>query len=143
MPSKKGNLLLSTSTQQLEKIFKNLPKPLQWRYFYLRDLPILMDISEEVRKLAIQNSLSRAQIMALEALKSASSEEYQKVTAHSKGSSSSVVGPGRKKAAQIDLKDLSGREIEGIAEKAAKEESLTELKSQWDNTPEAYKSGSL
>ena len=40
-----------------------------------------MDIPEEVRKLAIQNSLSCGQIMALETLKPASSVEYQKVTA--------------------------------------------------------------
>ena len=39
-----------------------------------------------------------------------------------------MVGTGRKESAQIELKDLSGREIKGIAEKAAKKEMLTELK---------------
>ena len=43
--------------EQLEKIFKNLPKSLEWSSFYRHDLRILMDISEEVRKLAIQNGL--------------------------------------------------------------------------------------
>jgi hypothetical protein len=75
----------NTCIGRVEKIFKNLPKPLEWLLFLNNDLIILMDISDEVRKLAIQNGLSRAQIMALEALKSASSVEYQKVTAHSKG----------------------------------------------------------
>ncbi len=46
--SKKAELLLSKFTQQLEKIFKNLPKCLEWRSFYLNDLPILMDFCEEV-----------------------------------------------------------------------------------------------
>ena len=81
-----------------------------------------MDISDEVRKVAIQNGLNRAQIMALETLKSASSEEYEKVTAHSKGSSGFVREPDRKESAKIELKDLSGREIKDIAEKAVKKE---------------------
>jgi hypothetical protein len=56
--------------RRVEKIFKKLPKPIEWLSFLHCDLPILMDISNEVQKLAIQNSLSRAQIMALETLKS-------------------------------------------------------------------------
>ena len=44
---------------------------MEWRSFYVNDLPILMDISDEVKKLANQNGLSRAQILALETLKSA------------------------------------------------------------------------
>jgi hypothetical protein len=33
----------------VEKIFKNLPKPLEWRSFYNQDLPLLMDFCEEVQ----------------------------------------------------------------------------------------------
>jgi len=36
--------------EQVEKIFENLHKPLKWRSFYKNDLPILMDISEDVQK---------------------------------------------------------------------------------------------
>ena len=93
----------NTYVGRVDKIFKNLPKPLEWLSFLHHSLPILMDISDEVRKLAIQNGLSHAQIMALETLKSASSEEYQKVTAKSNGASRSVVGPGMKESAQIKL----------------------------------------
>ena len=42
----------------VEKIFKNLPKPLEWRSCYRHELPILMDISEEVREASIQPQLS-------------------------------------------------------------------------------------
>ncbi len=56
--SKKAELLLSKFTQQLEQIFKNLPKCLEWRSFYLNDLPILMDFCEEVREASIQSQLS-------------------------------------------------------------------------------------
>ena len=76
-----------------------------------------MDISEEVRKLSIQNCLSRAQIMALETLKPASSEEYQKVTSCSKRALGSAVEADRKESVQINLKDIDGLEIKGMAEK--------------------------
>ena len=133
----------NTYVGRVDKIFKTLPKPMEWLSFLHHSLPILVDISDEVRKLAIQNGLSRAQIMALETLKSASSEEYQKVTANSKGASRSVVGPGREESAQIELKDLSGREIKGIAEKAAKKEMLTELKRTRVSPPSSHETGIL
>jgi hypothetical protein len=79
------------------------------------------------------------QIVALETLKSTSSEDYQKVTAHSNGAFGSVVGPDGKESDQIELKDLSGREIRGIAEKAAKKEMLTELKRSRVSPPFARK----
>jgi hypothetical protein len=53
--SKKADLLLYKFVQQVDEIFKNLPKPLEWRYFYLRDLPLAMDITEEVREVSNQN----------------------------------------------------------------------------------------
>ncbi len=111
----------------IEMLPKNLPKPLEWRSFYNNDLPILMDIYEEVRKVSNQNHLNRAQTRALKKLKDVSPEEFQRVTADGGESTKTVIESGSKKSSQIDLKDLSGREIEGIAEKAAKKESLTEL----------------
>ena len=69
-----------------------------------------MDIFKEVRNLGIQNGLSRAQILALEVLKSEFSEEYQNVSTHGKGSPSFVV------RARSKRKDLSGREMKGTAE---------------------------
>ena len=43
------------------KIFKNLPKSLEWRSFYRHDLPILIDFCEEVREASIKNRLNRSQ----------------------------------------------------------------------------------
>ncbi len=57
--SKEAASLLRKFAQQVEKIFKNLPKPLEWRSFYNHDLPILMDICEEVHKVSIQHQLSQ------------------------------------------------------------------------------------
>ena len=39
----------------VEKIFKNLPKPLQWRSFFNHDLPLLIDFCEEVQEISIQH----------------------------------------------------------------------------------------
>ena len=41
--------------EQLGKIFKNLPKHLEWRLFYNNDLPILLDICDKVREVSNQN----------------------------------------------------------------------------------------
>ena len=86
-----------------------------------------MDICEELREEAIRRRLSRSQIRALQKLKEASSEEYQRVTGNGHMASNAVGEAENKNISQIDLNDLSGREINGIAEKAAKKEGLTEL----------------
>jgi len=46
--------LLRKFAQQVEKIFKNLPKPLEWRSFYRHGLPLLMDICKEVHDASIR-----------------------------------------------------------------------------------------
>ncbi len=112
---------------QVEQVFTKLPKSLEWRSFYNNDLSILMDICKEVREISIQDGLNRSQTRALEALKTVSQEEFQRITAYGQGSPNSVIEPDTRDSSQIELKDLSAREIKGVAEKAAKKESLTEL----------------
>ncbi len=119
--------LFNKFAEQLKKIFKTLPKSLEWQPFYRHDLGILLDICDEVRGEAIRRGLNRSQIRALQKLKEASSEEYQRVTGNGHMASNSVREAENKDISQIDLNDLSGREINGIAEKAAKKEGLTEL----------------
>jgi len=63
----------------------------------------------------------------LEKLRSASKQEFQRLTAQGQESSNPVKGPDSKDFSKIDLRTLSGREIEEIADKAAKKESRTEL----------------
>ena len=109
--SKEAASLLRKFAQQVEKIFKNLPKHLEWRSFYRHDLPILMDISEEVQKVSIQKGLNRSQIRALETLKEVSSKEFQRVTAHEQESSNPVMEPDSVDPSQIELRDLSPREM--------------------------------
>lgn len=126
-PAKEAKQTSHKFVGRVKKIFKNLPKPLEWRSFYNHDLPILMDISEEVQKVSIQNDLNRSQIRALEMLREVSSEEFQRVITHDQEPSNLVKGPDSVDSSQIGLGDLSAREIKDIAEKAAKKASLTEL----------------
>jgi hypothetical protein len=102
---------------QVEKIFKNLPKPLEWRSFYRHDLPLLIDFCEEVQEVSIQHHLNKSQTRALEKLKAASEQEFQRVTVHAQRSPNTKMGHVNRDFCQTDLKDLSGREIEEIAEK--------------------------
>ncbi len=125
--SSRSKTLSHTYMGQVEKIFANLPKPLKWRSFYLNDLPILMEISKSVKKTAIENGLNRAQTKALQELRNASSEEFQMVTSGDLNSPKHREAPENKVAAKIDLKDLSGREIGTMAEKAANKAKREEL----------------
>ena len=127
--SEETELLYSKFTIQVEKIFKNLPKSLEWRSFFLNDLPLLVDISDDVRRASIRNGLNRSQTKALQTLKAASVQEFHRVISNGKGRSSSdpVVMSGRKYSPHIDLKDLSSREIKDIAERAAKKEGQADF----------------
>ncbi len=47
---------------QVESIFKNLPKPLEWRSFQNNDLILLTDIPSKVQKASVKHSLNKAKI---------------------------------------------------------------------------------
>jgi hypothetical protein len=64
-----------------------------------------MDISKEVQKISVQNGLNRSQTRALETLKTASVEEFQRVTACDQVSSNSVIEPDTRDSDQLDIKE--------------------------------------
>ena len=72
--STQSKALFHKFMEQVEQIFKNLPKPLEWRSFYNNDLPLLMDFCEEVREVSIQHHLNKSQTRALAKLKETSEE---------------------------------------------------------------------
>ena len=47
---------------QVESIFKNLPKPLEWRSFLNNDLILLTDIPSNVQKASVKHDLNKAKI---------------------------------------------------------------------------------
>ncbi len=109
------------------KIFNNLPKPLKWRSFYENDLPLLVQVSQDVKEVSIRNQLNRSQTRALETLKQASPQEFHMVTANIRTGSNPVTVSKEKDSFRMDLKDLSARDIQDIAEKAVKKEKLAEI----------------
>ena len=99
--SKKSKLLLNKFVQQVARIFKNLPKPLEWRSFFNHDLPLLIDFCEEVRDVSIRQRLNRSQTRALEKLRSTSMPEFQRVTAHAQRPGNSETGHVSRDSSQI------------------------------------------
>ena len=135
--SNEARLLFNKFIEQVEKIFKNLPKPLEWLSFYLNDLPLLVDFCEEVQDASVEHHLNKSQTRALAKLKEASEEEFQRMITpvcsaeHSTGRQDqtppvSEPEPFDHDSHKIDLRDLSAREIEEVARKAAKERAVTE-----------------
>ncbi len=122
---------------RVEQMFRNLPKPLEWRSFYNNDLPLLIDFSEEVREASVEHHLNKSQTRALAKLKEASEEEFQKIVTpvcraeHSTGRQEQRFPVSEPElfnhdSHKIDLRDLSAREIEEVARKAANKEIVHE-----------------
>ena len=135
--SKEAGLLLSKFTQQVEQIFRKLPKPLEWLSFYLNDLPLLIDFCEEVQDASIKHHLNKSQTRSLAKLKEASEEEFQRMITpvcrveHSTGSQEqrhplSEPELFNHSFHKIHLRNLSAREIEEIANKAVNKEIVHE-----------------
>ncbi len=61
-----------------DQIFKNLPKPLEWRSFYTNDLPLLLSTCKEIQDASIQHNLNKSQIKALAKLKKVSENEFKR-----------------------------------------------------------------
>ncbi|MEE8398792.1 MAG: ParB N-terminal domain-containing protein, partial [Desulfobacterales bacterium] len=124
--SHEGELLLNRFIQQLEKIFEKLPKPLEWQSFYNNDLNLLVQAPQEVRDASVQHELNKSQTRALEKLHSVSEDQFRAFVTEatpSRGSENRLDGPPRRKRR---LRDFSGAEIEAIAEKEIRKQTLAE-----------------
>ena len=73
-------LLLSKFTQQVNKIFKYFPKPLELRAFDTNDLPLLLSTFKKVHDVSIQYNLNKSQTRALAELNSALESEFPKMS---------------------------------------------------------------
>ena len=111
--SREGELLLNKFVQQVEEVFKKLPKPLEWRSFYVHDLNLLVDICIEVRDVSIQYNLNKSQTRVLAKLNAVSESEFQ-----------GIVNP--RPSANRGLSDFSATEIEAVANKEIQKQVLAE-----------------
>jgi hypothetical protein len=123
--SEKSQLLLHKFMQQLEKIFKNLPKRLEWISFYVNDFPLVREICEDIRKISLENQLNKSQIKAISEVKKTSQEAYQHIVNNSQSSDTPKIENKKqdeKTASIVPLRDMRAREIKQAAEKIIKNE---------------------
>ena len=111
--SKEGDDLFHKYVEQIESIFKNLPKPLKWRSFLMHDLILLTDIPSKVQKASVKHKLNKAQTKALARLERASDKVFNDVT--QKGSIP-FKGQNSDLLPKLKLNEFSGREIQAFAE---------------------------
>ncbi len=98
---------------QVESIFKNLPKPLEWRSFRNNDLILLTDIPLNVQKASIKHGLNKAQTKALARLEQVSCKVFHDVT--QKGSIP-LKDQNNNLLPTLALNEFSAREIQMFAE---------------------------
>ncbi len=111
--------------EQVETIFKNLPKPLMWRSFLNNDLILLTDIPLNVQKASVKHDLNKAQTKALGKLEQVSGKVFHEIT--QKGF---IPFKDKKNTLlpKLKLNELSAREILSVAEDLEKLNKTKELK---------------
>jgi len=80
MVSKEADDLFYKYIEQVESIFKSLPKPLKWLSFLLNDLILLTDIPLNVQTASVKHGLNKAQTKALARLEQVSDKVFHEVT---------------------------------------------------------------
>ncbi len=61
----------------VERIFKTMPKPLEWQSFYRHDLDLLVATPQDIRDMAIRQKVSKSQIRALGKLGTVSESRFE------------------------------------------------------------------
>ena len=118
--SEKSQLLLHKFVQQLEKIFKKLPKRLEWKSFYVHDFPLVREICEDIRKISLENKLNKSQIKAISEDKKSPQEVYQHIVNNTESFDTPKIeniNQGEKTASIFPLRDMSARGRKQAAEK--------------------------
>ena len=108
--------------EQVEGIFKNLPKPLEWLSFYNNDLPMLLSTCKEVQDASIKHNLNKSQIKALEKLKKVSESEFKRFANPEPSVPKAESSPDRQRSGDRDLNDFSAAEMDAIADREIKKQ---------------------
>ncbi|MBF0450157.1 MAG: ParB/RepB/Spo0J family partition protein [Candidatus Magnetomorum sp.] len=121
--SEKGLSLFNKFVKQVELIFKKLPKRLEWQSFYIHDLPLIIDICDDIRDISLKNQLNKSQIKSLVDVKKNTPDTYQHIV-NSDDSENIKKNDARsgspKLGRTVPLNELSAREIKQLAEKITK-----------------------
>jgi hypothetical protein len=107
---------------QIDSVFRNLPRPTDWRSFYNNDLSLVTDLDPAVREWAIENKLNKSQAKALNEVKAASPARFEEITTQGVKvmvDAAPVVMP---------VPELSARELKGIAQEERSKTAAHELR---------------
>jgi ParB/Sulfiredoxin domain len=133
--SKEADDLFYKFIEQVESIFKNLPKPLKWLSFLLNDLILLTDIPQSVQKASVKHDLNKSQTRALATLEQASDKVFHEVTQNGvipiQGQQNTLLPP-------LKLNEVSAREIQGYAHAQNLERTNTKKEQTKDNDPQEF-----
>ena len=118
-------LLLHKFMQQVEEIFSRMPNPLKWQSFYNNDLNLLVQADPAVRKVSIQNKLTKSQTLSLVKLNKASKSQFETLVEESttRENENLTDEPSPRKR---ELRDFSAPEINAITEREIKRQTLAE-----------------
>mgnify|MGYP002639089414 CR=1 FL=1 len=123
--SKEADDLFHKYVEQVESIFKNLPKPLKWQSFLIHDLVLLTDIPSKVQKASAKHKLNKAQTKALARIERASEKVFNDIT--QKGSIQ-LKRRNNDLLPELKLNEVSAREIQVFAEDLEKANKTKEQK---------------
>ena len=125
MVSKEADDLFHKFMEQVELIFKNLPKPLQWRSFLNNDLILLTDIPSIVQTASVKHDLNKAQTKALAKLEQVSDKAFRDIT---QKASIPLKDQNNTLLQTLKLNEFSAREIQTFAEDLEKTNKKNEQK---------------
>ena len=121
--SENGVLLFNKFVKQVEKIFKKLPKRLEWQSFYTHDMSLILNICDDIRHISLKNQMNKSQIKSLSDVKKSSPDIYQDIvnTEHSENIQKNDAPSGIPKLGRtVPLKEMCAREIKQLADKITK-----------------------
>lgn len=96
---------------QVEAAFKQLPKPITWRSYYVNDLPCVTKLSKEVKRLAAEMKLNKSQAKALQQVQDEAPEIFEKIT---ESGTLSLFDTDTGQTEEVSVEDASAREIAGL-----------------------------
>ncbi len=101
--------------EKVDKIFDSLPRPVEWRSFYLNDFRTITTIDDQVKDIAIHNQLNKSQTKELDALKKDAPAAFNELIRQSDRNGRVTIDalPFEEEDPR-ELRDLGAREIKAL-----------------------------
>jgi len=117
----------SKFTGIVEKIFTNLPKPMEWVSFYTNDLPPITRLDADVRDLAIEQRLNKAQTKELAHLKKTAPQKFAAIQAQRGVEARQDLHDWEAQEPVVPLREVSARELRQVTTMARLDQARVHL----------------